>query len=75
MSIEAISNLNEISRSNMKDNFKIRIVDLMKNPDTATSDQIIALPTLVKKKPHPPVKIIGDLADHAAVKTILGIAV
>lgn len=75
ISIEAISNLNKISKSNLKNNFKIRIIDLIKNPDKATSDQIIALPTLIKKKPHPPVLIIGNLSDHEAVKTILGIAV
>lgn len=74
VSIEAISNLKKISNHNTSNKFKIRIIDLIKNPDIATIDQIIALPTLIKTKPDPPVKIIGNLANHKAVEYMLGIS-
>jgi circadian clock protein KaiB len=62
-SIAAFSNLKKICDEHLSGKYKIEIVDLLKNPQLAKGDQILAIPTLVKKLPEPVRKIIGDLSN------------
>ncbi|HVO73547.1 MAG TPA: circadian clock KaiB family protein [Ignavibacteriaceae bacterium] len=66
-SIAAFSNLKKICDEHLAGQYKITIVDLLKNPKLAQGDQIIAIPTLVKKLPEPVRKIIGDLSNTERV--------
>ena len=51
----------------MGNQYKIEVIDLLKNPHLAKQDQIVALPTLVRKLPTPLKKIIGDLSNHEKI--------
>lgn len=66
-SIAAFSNLKKICDKHLAGQYKITIIDLLKNPKLAQGDQIIAIPTLVKKLPEPVRKIIGDLSNTERV--------
>lgn len=72
-SLEAYANLKKICEKYLKSNYSIEIVDLVKNPKLAKGDQIVALPTLVRKLPPPMVKIIGDLSNKERVLVGLNI--
>ncbi len=62
-SITAFNNLKKICEEHMAGKYHIEVVDLVKNPQLAKGDQIIAIPTLVRKLPPPLKKIIGDLSN------------
>lgn len=62
-SLQAFGNLNRICEEHLAGKFHIEVVDLLKNPQLAKGDQILAIPTLVRKLPEPVRKIIGDLSD------------
>jgi circadian clock protein KaiB len=62
-SIAAFNNLKRICEEYMPGRYDIEVVDLMQNPRLAKEDQIVAVPTLVRKLPQPLRKIIGDLSD------------
>lgn len=64
----AISNLKELCQEHFPNEYKILIIDVLKQPDIAEKEKIIVTPTLIKEFPLPLVKIIGDLSD---VKTVL----
>lgn len=66
-SIDAFANLKKICEENLKDKCRIEVIDLLKNPQLAKEDQIIAIPTLVRKLPQPIKKIIGDLSNTERV--------
>jgi circadian clock protein KaiB len=66
-SIEAFANLKEICETHLKGKYKIEVVDLVENPELAQKDQILAIPTLVRKLPEPVKKIIGTLANEEKV--------
>jgi circadian clock protein KaiB len=66
-SIKALDNLKKICEENVADCYEIEVVDLLKDPKLAAGDQILALPTLVRKLPPPVKKIIGDLSDKERV--------
>jgi circadian clock protein KaiB len=60
----ALRNLRNLCEANMKEGtYKIEVIDLLKNPALAKTDQILAIPTLVRKLPEPMKRIIGDLSD------------
>jgi len=65
--ITAYKNLKAICEDQLKGKFKIEVIDLLKNPQLGRDDQILALPTLVRKIPVPVRKIIGDLSDTERV--------
>lgn len=69
-SLTAFSNLKRLCEENLKGKYHIEVVDLSKNPELARTDQILALPTLVRKLPTPIRKIIGDLSNKE--KVLLG---
>jgi circadian clock protein KaiB len=61
--ITAYANLKKICEDYMNGNYEIEVIDLLVNPTLAKDDQILALPTLVRKLPEPVKKIIGDLSN------------
>lgn len=66
-SITAFANLKKICEEHLAGKYSIEVVDLLINPQLAKGDQIIAIPTLVRKLPEPLKKIIGDLANTERV--------
>jgi circadian clock protein KaiB len=66
-SMEAFENLKRISEEHLKGRYRIEVIDLTKNPQLARDDQILAIPTLVRKLPPPIRKIIGDLSNTERV--------
>src|SRR5512144_1958736 len=66
-SLTAFANLKKICEEHLKGKFRIEVVDLLKNPQLAKGDQILAIPTLVRKLPEPMRKIIGDLSNTERV--------
>jgi circadian clock protein KaiB len=66
-SIAAFANLTKICEEHLSGKYQIEVIDLLKNPQLAKGDQIIAIPTLVRKLPEPLKKIIGDLANTERV--------
>ncbi len=66
-SISAFSNLKQICETHMGGRYRIEIIDLLRNPQLASGDQIIAIPTLVRRLPTPIKKIIGDLSNRERV--------
>lgn len=69
-SLRAIDNLNNICRE-LKEEYELRVIDILKDPQLAEDDKIIATPTLVKELPPPLRKIIGDLSNTE--KVLLGL--
>jgi len=66
-SLLAIANLQKICAEHLAGRYKIEVIDLLKNPTLARGDQILAIPTLVRKLPRPLKKIIGDLSNTERV--------
>jgi len=66
-SLTAFQNLKDICEEYLKGKYHIEVVDLMENPTLARGDQILAIPTLVRKLPQPIRKIIGDLSNTERV--------
>ena len=66
-SARALANLKRICEEHLKGQYHIEVVDVLKNPRLARGDQILALPTLVRKLPAPMKKIIGDLSNEERV--------
>lgn len=66
-SIAAFANLKRICEEYLEGKYQIEVIDLMVNPQLAMGDQILALPTLVRKLPEPIKKIIGDLSNTERV--------
>jgi circadian clock protein KaiB len=66
-SVLAIANLKEICETHLQGQYEIELVDLLENPQLAQGDQILALPTLVRRLPEPIKKIIGDLSNTERV--------
>ena len=66
-SMAAFANLKEICEEHLGGQYSIEIIDLLQSPQLARGDQIVAVPTLVRKLPHPVKKIIGDLSNTERV--------
>lgn len=62
-SVAAFNNLKRLCEEHMPGRYEIEVIDLMVNPRLAKEDQIVAIPTLVRKLPEPLRRIIGDLSD------------
>jgi circadian clock protein KaiB len=62
-SVLALTNLKQICEEHLHGRYDIEIIDLLKNPQLASGDQILAVPTLVRRLPEPIKKIIGDLSN------------
>lgn len=66
-SVAALANLKALCETHLAGRYEIEVVDLVKNPKLAAGDQILAIPTLVRKLPPPVKKIIGDLSNQHRV--------
>jgi circadian clock protein KaiB len=66
-SMAAFENLERIAEQYLKGRYTIEVIDLLKNPQLAEGDQILAIPTLVRRLPPPIRKIIGDLSNTERV--------
>lgn len=66
-SLTAFANLKQICEEHLKGRYSIEVVDLLEDPLLSRGDQILAIPTLVRKLPQPVRKIIGDLSDTERV--------
>lgn len=66
-SVTALANLKKYCEEHLKDRYKLEIIDLLEHPQLAEGDQILAIPTLVRKVPSPIRKIIGDLSNQERV--------
>ena len=66
-SVAALANLKKFCEENLAGKYKIEVIDLVQNPKLARTDQILAIPTLVRRLPAPMRKIIGDLSDREKV--------
>jgi circadian clock protein KaiB len=62
-SLAAFTNLKKFCETHLQGKYNIEIIDLLKDPSRAAEDQILAIPTLVRKLPEPIRKIIGDLSN------------
>ena len=69
----ALSNLKKYCKQHLDDKYVIEVIDLLVHPQLAEGDQILAVPTLVKKVPEPIRKIIGDLSNEEKVLVGLNI--
>ncbi len=65
--LTAFSNLKKICETHLNGRYRIEVIDLMEQPELSKGDQILAIPTLVRKLPQPVRKIIGDLSDTKSV--------
>src|SRR6478752_4414233 len=72
-SVAALNNLKKYCEEHLKDRYKIEVIDLLVQPQLAAGDQILAVPTLVRKVPEPIRKIIGDLSNEEKVLVGLNI--
>ncbi len=66
-SLRAINNLNRICEEHLEGRYSIQVIDLLEQPQLAAGDQILALPTLVRRLPEPVKKILGDLSNQERV--------
>lgn len=62
-SVAAFANLKRLCEEHLAGRYNIEVIDLIKHPQLAAGDQILAIPTLVRKLPQPIRKIVGDLRD------------
>jgi circadian clock protein KaiB len=62
-SLAAIANLTRLCEEHLQGKYRIEVIDLLEHPQRAQGDQILAIPTLVRKLPAPMRKIIGDLSN------------
>ena len=70
--VRAIANLQRACAHWLPGRYHIEIIDLLENPRLAAEYQIVAVPTLVKKRPPPIRKVVGDLADTERLRLLFG---
>jgi circadian clock protein KaiB len=66
-SVAALVNLKKLCKEHLAGKYRLEVIDLLQNPKLARDDQIVALPTLVRRLPPPLRKIIGDLSNTERV--------
>lgn len=66
-SLTALANLKKICEEHLAGRYRIEVIDLLQNPQLARGDQILAIPTLIRKLPEPIRRIIGDLSNSERV--------
>src|SRR5207244_5632609 len=72
-SVAAFANLKRICEEHLAGRYRIEVIDLVQNPQLAAGDQILAVPTLVRRLPEPVRRIIGDLSN--AERVLVGLDV
>src|SRR5580692_2310978 len=73
-SVAALANLKQVCEERIPGMYRIEVIDLVKKPQLASGDQILAVPTLVRRLPQPIRKIIGDLSNKEKLLIGLNIA-
>jgi circadian clock protein KaiB len=73
-SILALSNLKKICEERIPHKYDLEIVDLLENPKLSEEDEILAIPTLVRKYPQPVKKLVGDLSNFKDVLALIGLS-
>jgi circadian clock protein KaiB len=66
-SARAVVNVRRICEENLKDNYDLQIIDILRDPTIAAKEQIIAAPTLIKVSPLPMRRFIGDMSETARI--------
>ena len=72
-SVRAINNLKSICEKHLAGRYDLEVIDVYQNPELATQEQIIALPTLIKRLPDPVRRLVGDMSDTQKVLRGLGL--
>lgn len=72
-SIEAIARIKEFCETELKDRYSLDVIDVHQEPELAEAEQIIALPTLLKKLPAPLRKILGNFSEKERLLAVLGL--
>src|SRR5205085_3310918 len=70
-SVAAAENLRRLCEEHLPGRYQIEVVDLLEHPQLARGDQIVAIPTLVRKLPNPIRKVVGDLSN--VERTLVGL--
>ena len=70
-SLRALANLKVLCEEQLKDRYRIEVIDLLKHPQLARGHQIVAIPTLVRELPQPIRKVVGDLSN--TVRVLVGL--
>ena len=70
-SVRAFANLKSLCEEMLKDRYRIEVIDLLKHPQLARGEQIVAVPTVVRQLPQPIRKVIGDLSN--TVRVLVGL--
>ncbi len=71
--LKASANLKKLCDEHLKGNCDVEVVDILKNPEVASEEQILAIPTLIKQSPLPMRKMIGDLSNTERLLSVLDI--
>lgn len=71
-SLRAVKNLHALCGEHFQDDCKIEIVDLLLHPERALTDRVVVTPTLIRLRPAPEARAVGDLSDSAQVLLMLG---
>ena len=66
-SLRAVANLHRLCDEQLKGRYQLRVIDLYQQPELAREDQIVAVPTLIRRLPEPLRMVIGDMSDMARV--------
>lgn len=74
-SVRAVANLREICEKYIKERYTLRVIDVHQEKSLAAREQLVALPLLIKSKPSPERRLIGDMSDTQKVLKGLGISV
>lgn len=70
---QAVANLKRICEEDLQGDYELEVIDVLKHPELAESDRVLATPTLIKQLPPPLRRVIGDLSDKD--KVLLGLEV
>jgi circadian clock protein KaiB len=66
-SLAAIDNLRKVCEAHLVGRYELEVIDVLQNPRLAVTDQIVAIPTLLRRRPLPPRRIVGTLSDTRAL--------
>jgi circadian clock protein KaiB len=73
-SVRAVANLREICEKYIRERYTLRVIDVHQEKSLASQEQLVALPMLIKSKPYPERRLIGDMSDTQKVLKGLGIS-
>ena len=73
LSQRAITNIERVCREELAGNCELEVIDISRDPEAAEDNRILAVPTLIKRSPEPPVRLVGDLSRTDRLLTTLNI--